>query len=70
MDATYSQFYIPSEVSDQFTYSKTAQGNDDAIKSLYANAGQQTLPQEKGGIEIPPDITSVNFFDLLFCNLF
>lgn len=58
MNATYSEFYIPTEVSSQFTYSKTAEGRPDAIQSLYTEAGKATLPQEKDGIEIPPDITS------------
>lgn len=58
LDSTYSQFYITTEVSNQFEYNKTAEGRDDAVESLYVNAGQATLPQEEGGINIPPDITS------------
>ena len=37
---TYTQFYRPSEVSDQFTYTDTNDDKPDIIRSLYVDAGK------------------------------
>lgn len=68
LSTTYTQFYIPTEVSDQFSYSETSDGKPDVIKSLFTDAGKgrkhsllilsAQLPQEQGGIVVPPEMTS------------
>jgi len=58
LDETYVRFYRPTEVSSQFSYKKTPDGKPDAVDSLYRHAGLAQLPQEKGGIRVPPDVTS------------
>ena len=59
---TWEQFYIPSQVSSQFSYSPLPQtSKPNIIKSLYDDAGKALLPQEKGGIVVPPPIGSSYF---------
>ncbi len=70
LSETYTQFYIPTEVSDQFSYTQTADGKPDVVQSLFTDAGKGALlflinvttsaqlPQEKDGITVPPEITS------------
>ncbi|KAH3764102.1 permease family protein [Pelomyxa schiedti] len=55
-NAAYDYYYLPTELSSQFKYEKTSQGKGDAVKSLYDNAHNQTMPFEVEGIEVPPDI--------------
>jgi len=59
LNATFSDFYKPSEITNQkFDYVKTAYGDPDVIDSLYRHAGQQLLPIEKDGIAIPEPVFS------------
>jgi hypothetical protein len=74
LQETYSRFYRYSEVDQDFSYRKTEDGKPDVVYSLYQDAGKgkcvdemiyddndilvATLPQEKDGIVIPPDISA------------
>lgn len=62
---TYTYFYQPQEVSSQFSYSQV-DDKPDIIKSLYVDAGKAQLPQEKDGINVPPDVTTSPVYKHLF----
>ena len=56
-DATYDNFIELSEKASEFSYKRTRSGRPDVIRSLYDDAGNQTLSVEEkqhGGSREPP----------------
>eukprot|EP00808_Paulinella_micropora_P024572 g3892.t1 len=54
---TYNEYYTIAMKEKDTQYPQTG-GKDDAIKLMYTQAGQAVLPQEEGGILVPPPVAS------------
>jgi len=61
LNETYIQFlrYTEEDQYNKFKYTKTSNGRDDVIKSLYTDAGKAKLPIEANGISVPPPVLSI-----------
>ena len=57
LDATYSEYYVATEVDEAFSYEKTKQGADDVFRGLYRDEGKATVDFGQG-ITIPGKVTS------------
>eukprot|EP01105_Mastigella_eilhardi_P014560 TRINITY_DN3312_c0_g1_i1.p1 TRINITY_DN3312_c0_g1~~TRINITY_DN3312_c0_g1_i1.p1 ORF type:complete len:1294 (-),score=364.22 TRINITY_DN3312_c0_g1_i1:27-3428(-) len=58
----YDQYYVPAELAGQFHYDRTPEGKKDAVKSLYDDAGNQTLQYELHGITVPPAVMDTSLY--------
>jgi len=61
LNETYTEFlrYTEEDEYNKFKYSKTSNGRDDVVKSLYTDGGKAKLPIEANGITIPPPVISI-----------
>lgn len=59
LDAAYTRYYVPEELDPAFEYELTAPPQRrDLVRSLYDDAGQARLPEERSGLFVPPEVTS------------
>jgi hypothetical protein len=70
LNETYYRFYQTTEISEQFRYEKTPNGDEDVVASLYRDAGRgknininltfkAIIPDDLDHFAIPPEILSV-----------
>lgn len=60
LSTIFTDYFMMSAVDEEFSYHQV-DGKDDVIRSLYDDAGQASLPEEEGGIQVPPVVISDPF---------